>query len=207
MWRGVICAEWRKRPMKRSMTNFKEETAVSCAEIRLKIAKVRERSGFSCFNTSPQWLKLPFWMWFSKNNNEQMQLIPPLSCTQVLPKTWEQMVRTPIDQNSLGCGTSELKSVPMPLNLLQEVIKACQTNFIRRCRNVASWGRGLECKWIVPGVRKPQTCSRRVDASERYRKKKKWNTPPWFELLANEISCVVICAWITHSSLLGVLVH
>lgn len=39
------------------------------------------------------------------------------------------------------------------------------------------------------------------------KQKREWNTPPWFEMLANEISCVVIYAWITHTSILGVWVH
>lgn len=56
------------------------------------------------------------------------------------------MVCTLIDQDSLLCGTSELKSVPLPLNLVQEVIKACQTNLIRKSRIITSLGQGLKCK-------------------------------------------------------------
>lgn len=105
-----------------------------------------------------------------------------------LAKTWEQMVCTPIDQNNLLCGSSELKSVPMPLNLVQEVIKACQTNLTRKSINITSWGQGLKCKWIVLGLRKPQTCWRRVDVNERYREKK---------ILKHSLLVINACQWNT----------
>lgn len=128
------------------ITALMQEIVVSYSKINVKNTKGQGKIVLLMFQYNPKWL-------LCCCLNQPIQHTLSLSFTKVLPKHGSRWFFTPIDQNNLLCGTSEVKSVPVHLNLVQGVIKACQTNLISESINFLGPGTQVQ-KWNVLGVRK-----------------------------------------------------